>query len=87
MINVTVGGLANDNLSGIALTTFKVIDEYKLIEPVILNFNAGIQLEAWRNGDDLDGRLYTISVTTKDKADNQVSNSTTVICPHDQGKR
>lgn len=42
-------------------------------------------LESWREGYDLDGRVYTILAATKDKADNQTSNSITVICPHDEG--
>jgi hypothetical protein len=87
LVDVTIGGEATDNLSGIASTTFKVEDEYDTVEPNISDFNTTIQLEAWRNGDDLDGRVYTISVTTKDKADNETSNSTTVICPHDQRKK
>lgn len=86
-MNVTISGGATDNLSGIASNVFKVTDEYKTIEPVIPNFNSIIQLEAWRNGNDLEGRIYTISVTTKDKADNQTTNSTTVTCSHDQGKK
>ncbi|MBU1997989.1 MAG: DUF11 domain-containing protein [Candidatus Omnitrophica bacterium] len=87
LVNVTISGGATDNLSGIASNVFKVTDEYKTIEPVIPNFNSIIQLEAWRNGNDLEGRIYTISVTTKDKADNQTTNSTTVTCSHDQGKK
>jgi hypothetical protein len=71
----------------LAATSFKVTDEYKIIEPEIFDFNTNIQLESSRRGNDSDGRLYTISVTVKDKADNQASGSTTVICPHDQGKK
>ncbi len=87
LTNVTIGGQAQDSLSGIAQTTFKLTDEYKTTEPTIPGFNSTIQLESWRNGDDLDGRTYTITATTKDKADNQVIATTTVICPHDQGKK
>jgi hypothetical protein len=87
LTDVTIRGEANDNLSGIALTTFKLTDEYKAMEPTILGLNSTIQLESWRNGDDLDGRTYTITAITKDKADNQATASTTVICPHDQGKK
>jgi len=87
MVGVTVGGQATDSLSGITSTAFKVTDEYKTVEPLISGFNTTIQLESWRNGDDLDGRMYTISAIAKDKANNQASASTKVICPHDQGKR
>ncbi len=87
LTDVTIGGSSTDNLSGIASNSFKVTDEYKTTEPLISSFNSTIKLEAWREGNDLDGRTYTISVTTRDKADNQTQGSTTVICPHDQGKK
>jgi hypothetical protein len=84
LVNVTIGGFASDSLSGIDSISFKVIDEYGKIQPTISNFGNVIQLEAWRNGDDLNGRLYTFSATATDKAGNQTTTSTTVICPHDQ---
>ena len=87
MVDVTIGGSATDNLSDIASIVFEVIDEYNTIEPTISDFNTIIQLEAWRDGGDKDGRIYTISVTIKDKAGNEVTSSVTVICPHDQGKQ
>jgi hypothetical protein len=86
MVNVLIGGSANDSLSGIASNTFNVTDEYNTVEPVITNFNTTIKLEASRKGSDKDGRIYTISVTSKDMANNETTSSTTVICPHDQGK-
>lgn len=85
MVNVTVNGSASDQLSGIASISFKVTDEYGKVEPTISKFGDVIQLEAWREGNDPDGRIYTISVTATDKAGNQATASTTVICPHDQG--
>ncbi len=87
MIDVTIGGEATDSLSGIAQTTFTVEDEYDTIEPDVFGFNTAIQLEAWREGNDLDGRTYTISAVTIDKAGNEAVSSTTVICPHDQRKK
>ncbi|MFH1338997.1 MAG: thrombospondin type 3 repeat-containing protein [Candidatus Omnitrophota bacterium] len=87
LVDVTIAGEATDNLSGIASTAFKVEDEYDTIEPAIFDFGSIIPLDAWRDGNDLDGRTYTISVTAKDKADNEAASSTTVICPHDQRKK
>ena len=87
MVNVAIAGSAADTLSGVISKTFTVEDEYNLVEPVISDYNTTIKLEASRQGNDKDGRVYTISVTTKDKADNQTTNSTTVICPHDQEKK
>jgi uncharacterized repeat protein (TIGR01451 family) len=87
MVDITIGGSAEDSLSNIASTIFTVDDEYNKVEPAIAGFGSVIQLEASRKGSDKDGRVYTISVTTKDRANNQISASTTVICPHDQGKK
>ncbi|MEK9149632.1 MAG: hypothetical protein AAB267_06270 [Candidatus Desantisbacteria bacterium] len=87
MVNVIISGEATDGLSSIATTAFTVEDEYNEVEPALAGFGQTIQLKASRQGSDKDGRLYIISVTTKDKADNQITSSTTVICPHDQGKK
>lgn len=87
LVDVNISGSATDTLSGITITSFKVNDEYKVIEPQISGFNTSIQLEAWRNGDDLDGRIYNILVTIKDKANNEASAKAAVICPHDQSSR
>ena len=57
-----------------------------MIAQKITDFNTTIQLEAWRNGEDYDGRHYTLSITAIDKAGNDSSVSTEVICPHDQSK-
>jgi hypothetical protein len=86
MVAVAIGGSTSDNLSDIASTIFDVTDEYNAVEPAISDFDTTIQLEAWRQGNDKDGRIYTISVTAKDRADNEATSSATVICPHDQGK-
>jgi uncharacterized repeat protein (TIGR01451 family) len=86
MVDVTISGSATDNTSGIGSTTFTVIDEYATISPTLSGFNTTIQLQAWREGNDKDGRVYTILVTAKDMANNEATSSTKVICPHDQGK-
>jgi hypothetical protein len=86
MIDVKIGGSAIDGISGIASLAFKVKDEYGKVEPAISGFGSSIRLEAWRNGDDRDGRLYIITVTVKDNAGNEATASTTVLVPHDQGK-
>lgn len=63
---------------------FSVLDEYNLIAPPISDFNQTIQLEAKRDGGDLDGRRYTIKVAAEDLAKNKSEASTEVIVPHDQ---
>ena len=41
-------------------------------------------LEARRDGQDKNGRLYTIAVSAQDNAGNASSSTTTVIVPQDQ---
>ena len=43
-----------------------------------------VNLEAYRNGGDANGRIYTIVVTAKDSFGRTVSASTIVRVPHDQ---
>ena len=84
MVNVKIGGSAVDGISGISSITFKVKDEYGKVEPAITGFGSSIQLEASRDGNDMDGRVYTITVVVRDKAGNERTASTTVLVPHDQ---
>jgi hypothetical protein len=86
MVDVKISGEAKD-VSGIDKVEFKVVDEYGKCQPVISGFGATIKLEASREGSDKDGRVYTISVTAYDKAGNKAIATTTVTCPHDQGKK
>jgi len=85
MTNVKIDGSVADKMSGISDLTFKVKDEYGKVEPNIPGFGSVIQLEASRDGNDKDGRVYTIIVTATDKAGNEATASVTVLVPHDQG--
>jgi len=94
MVNVTVSGTMADNLSGINpnTATFAVQDSLGLVQPsgpvsVASNgaYSFTISLEARRDGQDQNGRLYTILVSAQDNAGNASSATTTVIVPHDQG--
>lgn len=82
MINIQVLGNASDNNE--VNTSFQVIDEYGLIQPQVSDFEQTIQLEAKRNGDDLDGRTYTVFVIATDKAGNTATASAQILVPHDQ---
>jgi hypothetical protein len=95
MVPVTISGTITDAGSGVnaSTATYAVIDEYGLIHPsgqiTTLDATTGsytfrIQLQASRNGNDQDGRQYTIIVSAQDKEGNQGSNSTVVTVPHDQ---
>jgi len=83
MMDVLIGGSVTDSGSGIASTIITVTDEYGIYNMTIPGFGSAIQLESWRTGTDMDGRSYTISAVTTDKAGNQSTGTTTVLVPHD----
>ncbi len=83
MIDVLVSGGSSDSLSGIASAVFTVRDEYGTVQPAVKGFNTVVPLEAWREGNDKDGRHYTITAVITDKAGNTSTSSTEVVCPHD----
>jgi len=94
MVPVTISGTMADNLSGInpSTATFAVQDSYGIGQPsghVSLapngTYSFTISLEARRDGQDQNGRLYTIVVSAQDNVGNAGSATTIVIVPHDQG--
>ncbi len=84
MVDLKITGNSSD--SHLKTTTFKVEDEYNQIQPPLSYFGQTIQLEAKRNGNDQDGRIYTIQATAEDLAGNTTPASTMVTVPHDQRK-
>jgi hypothetical protein len=96
LVPVTVSGTITDKDSNVdAITaTYDVKDEYGLIQPSgqITTLDASgrysfrIQLQASRNGNDRDGRRYTITVRAVDDEGNAGSATAIVIVPHDQGQ-
>ena len=94
MVPVTVSGTITDSLSGVNPSTaaFAVVDEYGSIQPTgPVSLGAGgsysftILLQASRNGNDKNGRQYTITVSATDYAGNLGSAAAIVTVPHDQG--
>ena len=92
---VTVSGNISD--SGVGLLAgsarFSVADEYGQTQPsgAIAVGGTGtyafnLALVAARDGNDQDGRHYTITVTATDKAGNVGTCQTVVTVPHDKGK-
>jgi len=88
LVPVTVSGVVTG--TGVKIT-YKVIDEYGTVQPSGTTTPAAngqysfvVKLEAYRNGNDADGRLYTIVVTATDQFGRAVSAQTTVRVPHDQ---
>jgi uncharacterized lipoprotein YddW (UPF0748 family) len=94
LVAVTLSGTSTDVGTGLDQITIRVHDEYGQIEPVVGNVNGSggtelswtrsFELEAARDGDDHDGRTYTIEVTTTDRACNSTTSSIVVTVPHDQ---
>jgi hypothetical protein len=95
MVPVTVSGTITDPESGVnaSTATYAVTDEYGSVQPsghITLgptgSYSFTIQLQAARNGNDKDGRQYTITIRAQDNARNRGSAATGVTVPHDQGK-
>jgi hypothetical protein len=92
-VSVTVSGTITLGTSNIASGNYAVVDEYGQFQPsgsIALSPGGGgysfqVPLIAARNGDDLDGRTYTIMVVATDTAGNPGSCATVVTVPHDQG--
>jgi len=96
MVPVTISGTITDAGSGVNARSanFAVHDEYHLIQPhgtIALdsagNYSFTILLQASRNGNDGDGRRYTIRVTATDNAGNRGVKQTSVTVPHSRRHR
>ncbi len=85
MVDVVISGTTSDALSGIASMSFRVVDEYGYCEPSLTQFGT-IQLEAWREGSDADGRRYEIFLRVVDKAGRATERVATVIVPKSNGR-
>lgn len=83
MVDVRINGSATDDMSGIASVVITVTDEYGIYNMTVPEFGSTIQLEAWREGADKNGRVYTITVIVTDIAGNQSIAITRIVVPHD----
>jgi len=93
LVTDPVSGIVADPIAGIDpdSLTFTVVDEYGAVQPSGAiavhsdgSFGFGAVLQADRLGTDLDGRVYRIIVSGRDRAGNAVTASAIVIVPHDQ---
>jgi hypothetical protein len=94
MLPVTISGTITNTGTGCTVTSaaYAVTDEYGLVQPsgsIIVGADGGysliVPLQASRLGPDLDGRLYTVSVSATNNAGKTGVQAFTVIVPHDQG--
>ena len=83
MVPVQVDGLAEDDRE-LASVEITISDEYgSMINQIVPGFGSTVWLEAWRDGNDSDGRVYTITVVAVDAAGNRSEQKATVLVPHD----
>jgi hypothetical protein len=92
MVPVTVSGTITDTGCSVARASYAVTDEYGQVQPtgpVTVgpggSYTFTVLLQASRLGTDLDGRLYTITVSASNNAGKTGSQAGAVIVPHDQG--
>jgi hypothetical protein len=90
LVTVTVSGMIRDALggSGVNRAAYQVTDEYSQIQPSGSvtpepdgRYAFTVALQASRNGNDRDGRRYTITVSAIDNAENLGDASATVTVP------
>jgi hypothetical protein len=93
LVPVTVSGAMTDRGAGVdgSSAEYAVQDEYGQVQPsgpIILGsggkYSTTVWLQASRNGGDMGGRKYTITVSCKDNSGNLGSASTVVTVAHDQ---
>jgi glycosidase len=91
-VSLAISGTISDNLSGVDFSTaaFVVVDKNGAVQasgPVTFgpggSYSFTVSLQDSRQGDDENGRRYTITVSAKDLAGNSGSASTTVNVSHD----
>lgn len=91
---VTVSGIITPGTQVIPSggTAYAVLDEYGQVQPSGSfalgaggQYSFGVPLIAARNGDDKDGRTYTINIVAADQIGNVGTCSAVVTVPHDQG--
>ncbi len=90
-VNVRIDGNGSDAVSGLASVSYVVTDEYgtPLTLPVrslsgsSTTWNETLALQAWRDGTDLDGRLYVVTATLTDVAGHTATVTTNILVPHD----
>ena len=94
MVPVTVTGTITDPGTACTITSlaYAVKDEYDEVQPSRPGtlgpegtYSFTVQLQASRLGTDIDGRLYTVTVTATNNGGKTGSQAGAVIVPHDQG--
>jgi hypothetical protein len=94
-VPVTISGGMSDPGSGLNVSTahYSVWDEYGQVQtngPLNVSadgsYSVGLSLISSRNGNDSDGRQYTVSITVKDTSGNRGSCVASVQVPHNKNQ-
>lgn len=93
-VNVTLAGEGADATSGLSSVTYVVTDEYgaplavpaRTLSGASASWVDSLGVEARREGDDADGRLYRVIAVLKDAAGNTTMQTVSIRVPHDRGK-
>ncbi|HVF47053.1 MAG TPA: Ig-like domain repeat protein, partial [Pyrinomonadaceae bacterium] len=91
-VTVTLTGIGSDATSGLYQVSYSVTDEYGTPLSIATRSLVGsngrwtdsVDIEARRNGDDLNGRVYRIVATVSDSAGNTTTASVDVTVAHDE---
>ncbi|HEY1404895.1 MAG TPA: hypothetical protein VGB05_12255, partial [Pyrinomonadaceae bacterium] len=94
-INVRITGSGSDSVSGLAGVSYIVTDEYGAPLGIPVRSLAGssseweesLALEARRDGEDRNGRIYRVVATITDQAGNTTTASANIVVPHDRRAR
>ncbi|MFN2500011.1 MAG: family 10 glycosylhydrolase [Pyrinomonadaceae bacterium] len=91
-VTVTLSGNGADAISGLASVSYVVTDEYgtplsiptRTLSGQSATWTDTLEVEARRNGNDKDGRLYSVTATITDVAGHTATATTEILVPHDQ---
>ena len=93
LVPVTISGRIVDDITGVAGASFAVADEYGQVQPsgaIAVGANGAysvtVMLPAVRNGNDMDGRLFSITVSAVDAVGNRSQVAASAVVLHDQRK-
>ena len=93
-VNVQISGTGSDALAGLVSVSYEVIDEYgtqlsipsRVLSGYSASWTESLMVEARRDGNDRDGRLYRVIATITDAAGNTSTATTDIVVLHDQRK-
>ena len=91
-VNVTLSGAGADATSGLSSVEYVVTDEYgsplaipaRTLAGASASWADSLAVEARREGNDADGRVYRVIATLRDAAGNATFETVAILVPHDR---